>query len=209
MTFISLSSSFLFSISLRSFPSLLSFRYMHSTFSLSSFCTFFRLVPSNTCVLSPQKNISNFPALSFSILPFPYFFHSFYLSLPFSFSISLRSFPSLLLFRYIHSTCSIVSLSLSSFCTFFPLLPSNACVLSPQKNLSNSNLSALSFSILSFLFHISFIHPISLPSSFRISLLSFPSPVSFRFIHSTCARLSFSPHRSFLSFHPVPVFSLL
>jgi hypothetical protein len=118
MSSISLSSSSLFSISLRSFPSLLSFRYIHSTFSLSlslsSFCTFFRLLPSDTCVLSPQKNLSksNLPALSFSILPFPYFFHPLYLSLPFSFSISLRSFPCPLLFRYIHSTCARLSPSL-------------------------------------------------------------------------------------------------
>jgi hypothetical protein len=41
----------------------------------------------------------------------------------------------------------------------------------------------------------------------------FPPSLSFRSIHSTCAQLSFSPHSTFstffLSFHPIPVFSLL
>jgi hypothetical protein len=51
---------------------------------------------------------------------------------------------------------------------------------SKQNNLFNSFLPLISFSILSFLFHISFIHPISNPSSFGISPRSFPSlsPIS-------------------------------
>jgi hypothetical protein len=51
---------------------------------------------------------------------------------------------------------------------------------SKQNNLFNSFPPLLSFSILSFLFHISFIHPISNPSSFGISPRSFPSlsPIS-------------------------------
>jgi hypothetical protein len=75
--------------------------------------------------------------------------------------------------------------------------------------------SPLSFSTLSLLFHISFIHPLSLPSSFSISPRSFLSlSLSFGYIHSTWAQFSLSlfiAHSapSFLSFHPIPVFSLL
>jgi hypothetical protein len=75
--------------------------------------------------------------------------------------------------------------------------------------------SPLSFSTLSLLFHISFIHPLALPSSFTISPRSFLSlSLSFHYIHSTWAQFSLSlfiAHSapSFLSFHPIPVFSLL
>jgi hypothetical protein len=66
---------------------------------------------------------------------------------------------------------------------------------------------------MSFLFHIFFIHPISLPASFRISPRSFLS-LSLLSLHPfhTCSIASlFIAHSapSFLSFHPIPVFSLL
>jgi hypothetical protein len=48
----------------------------------------------------------------------------------------LLSLPLSLSFRYIHSTCAQLSLfSHSTFCTLFPLLPSNTCFLSPQSNI--------------------------------------------------------------------------
>jgi hypothetical protein len=72
----------------------------------------------------------------------------------------------------------------------------------------------LSFSIRPLLFHIFFIHPISHSSSFSISPFPFSPSLSLRYIHFTCARLSLSfliAHSapSFLSFRPIPVFSLL
>jgi hypothetical protein len=70
---------------------------------------------------------------------------------------------------------------------------------------------SFSFSILSLLFHISFIHLISLPSSFSISLCSFLSHFATSIPHVlNCLSFLISPSTpSFLSFHPIPVFSLL
>jgi hypothetical protein len=72
----------------------------------------------------------------------------------------------------------------------------------------------LSFSILALLFHISFIHPISLPPSLSISPSPLPSFLSFRRIHSPRARsslffLAAHPSPSLFSFRPIPVLSLL
>jgi hypothetical protein len=62
----------------------------------------------------------------------------------------------------------------------------------------------LYFSILCLLFHTSFIRPVSLPSSFCISFSPLLSPLSsFRYIHSTCARLFLSPHSTFCTFFPL------
>jgi hypothetical protein len=55
------------------------------------------------------------------------------------------------------------------------------------------------------------------PSPFRLHSVFLPVPFSpsllFRYIHSTCAELSLSPHSTFytffFSFHPIPVFSFL
>jgi hypothetical protein len=82
-----------------------------------------------------------------------------------------------------------------------------------DKNNNSKNLTffpVLSISILSLLFHIFFIHFISLPSSFSISPRS---SRSFLYIHSTLLNcLSFliaHSAPSFLSFHPLLVFSFL
>jgi hypothetical protein len=57
----------------------------------------------------------------------------------------------------------------------------------------------LSFFILSPLFHISFIHPISIPP------VPFSPFLSFHHIHSTCVQLSLSPHTcsTFCTFFPL------
>jgi hypothetical protein len=103
-----------FSPSLLSLISLHSF-HMCSILSLSShstFWTFFLLLPSNTCFLSP-------PSSSFSISPRSFL----------SFSlISLDPFHM----------CSILFFSLSShstLCTFFLLLSSNTCFHSPPSHI--------------------------------------------------------------------------
>jgi hypothetical protein len=72
-----------------------------------------------------------------------------------------------------------------------------------------------SSSILSLLFHIFFIHLISLPSSFSISLRSFLSLslISLHPFHMCSIPLSLSPHTTFCTFFPllpsIPIFSLL
>jgi hypothetical protein len=62
----------------------------------------------------------------------------------------------------------------------------------------------LSFSILSLLFHISFIHLISLPSSFVFLPVPFSLSFSFCYIYSTCTRLSLFLHSTFCTFFPSP-----
>jgi hypothetical protein len=88
-------------------------------------------------------------------------------------------------------------------------------ITSCTNNYFNACPPPLSFSIISLLFHISFIHVISLPFSFSISPRSFPS-LSLILLHPfhMCSILSLSffiAHSapSFLSFQPIPVFSLL
>jgi hypothetical protein len=95
------------------------------------------------------------------------------------------------------------------FATFNNLLEIWLCILICGKNrnhrMSIQDILFLSISLSSILspFHL---HSVFLPVPF------FPS-LSFRYIYSTCAQLSFSPHGTFciffLSFHPIPVFSLL
>jgi hypothetical protein len=63
-----------------------------------------------------------FPPLPYLLHPSYLYLHSIFLPVPFSPSLS---------FRYINSKCAQLSLSpRSTFCTFFPLLPSSTCFLS-------------------------------------------------------------------------------
>jgi hypothetical protein len=184
--------------------------------------TFFPLLPSNTCFLcflSPGSHISlpTFSVIHFSHSPlyidsFIFFllsclFLSLSLSLTSTFihlSFALNLFTSSLAYPFLWWYFSLSFFAFSVF-SFF------RCSLSFLSSIFNCYCSPIFFSILSLLFHISFIHPISLPSSLRAL---FPSSLSFRYIHSTRARLSLSlfiTHSapSFLSFHPIPVLSLL
>jgi hypothetical protein len=70
------------------------------------------------------------------------FFHL--ISLPSSFVLLPVPFSPSFSFRYIYSTCTLLSLSLhSSFCTFFPLLPSNTYFLSPHSHAHHFSLSCI------------------------------------------------------------------
>jgi hypothetical protein len=97
------------------------------------------IVLSKEITIPKKKHFSfYFPPLFFhSLPPFSYVFHP--SSLPSIFIqlfSPLLSLPLSLSFRYIHSTCAQLSLfSHSTFCTLFPLLPSNTCFLSPQSNI--------------------------------------------------------------------------
>jgi hypothetical protein len=77
--------------------------------------------------LNPKYQFQIFPKISFSYphpsppLSFPSFSLSL-ISLSSSFNISLFSFPCVRLSLFPHNT----------FCTFFPILPSNTCFLSPH-----------------------------------------------------------------------------
>jgi hypothetical protein len=96
--------------------------------------------------------------------------------------------------RFLTGICVVVSnkstLEILMIMLYFPYGLSNSCIQFYQKNNNSKKkhffpIPVLSFSILSLLFHISFIYPVPLPPLFSI----FP--------------------RSFLSFRPIPVFSLL
>jgi hypothetical protein len=113
----------LFSISSRSFLSvsliLLPPFSLCSIVFLSSFCTFFPLLPS----FHPFLFLS-FPSSSISLLSILSSFRLYSVVLPVPFS-------PFLLFRYI--PCAQLSFSPhGTFCTSFPLLPSNTYFLSPR-----------------------------------------------------------------------------
>jgi hypothetical protein len=94
---------------------------------------------------------------------------------------------------------------------YLPYRLSDSCLQFYLKN--NNPKKPLYFSILSLLFHISFIHPISLPSSFGISPRSFLCLSHFAtfipHVFNCLSLLIAHSAPSFLSFRPLPDFSLL
>jgi hypothetical protein len=94
---------------------------------------------------------------------------------------------------------------------YLPYGFSDSCLQFYLKN--NNPKRPLYFSILPLLFHISFIHPISLPSSFGISPRSFLSlshfATSIPHVFNCLSLLIAHSAPSFLSFRPLPGFSLL